>query len=109
MTKLHLAKHEIILKIYSELGDQPEIIEIKNGSYNKKVYASLVMSEGSVILEGDEMAVLATGTKAVTLQIKNNVMKLAELLNNDSIYIDGINAIPEGRERELLQALLEIK
>jgi len=107
MVKLSLAKHEVTVKIYSGIGETPNKTVIKNGYYNHKIYASLVLSEESAFLEGDEIQVLATEAKIIVIQIENMIMKLSKLLKDDNIYSHGIDAIPEGVERELLQALIK--
>lgn len=107
MIKLFLANHKIILKIYLETGDQPQTIEINNGLYNNKIYASLILSNDNIMLEGDEIAVLAIKAKAVIIQVENIMMKLATLTGDNSIYTNGINAITEGTERELMTALIQ--
>lgn len=106
MTKLYLAKHEITLKIYTDATSTPQTIVIKDGVYKKQTYASLLLFEGNVMLEGDNITVLSIEAKAVVVQIESTIMKLANLLENKNIYIEGIKAIPEGKERELLEAII---
>lgn len=106
MTKLHLSKNEITLKIHSDVEKPAQIIEIRSGIYKSKTYASLIISDKGVMLEGEDILVLSSDPKAVIIQVKNPIMKLAELLKNDNIYIEGIVAIPSGKERELLEALI---
>ena len=102
-----LAKNEVTIKIYTMTGTDPQIIEIKDGIYKRNRYASLLLSENNVILEGDSINILATDTKTVIIQTKNILMQLTELLKNDRIYIDGIDAIPAGEERNILEALIK--
>lgn len=83
-----------------------QIINIKNGVYNKKVYGSLILSGENILLEGEDMLLLTANNKAIVIQFKSIATKLAEVLEDDSIYINGMDAVPEGRERELLQAVL---
>ena len=52
------------------------------------------------------MLLLTANNKAIVIQFKSIATKLAEVLEDDSIYINGMDAVPEGRERELLQAVL---
>lgn len=107
MTKLHLSKNEITLQIHSDVEKPAQIIEIRNGIYKSKAYASLIISDKGVMLEGEDFLVLSADPKAVIVQVKNPMMRLVELLNNDNIYTDGITAVPPGRERELLAALIK--
>ncbi len=107
MTKIWLYNQEVSICIYSEGGKEPRKLTINNGMHNKKKFSSLVLSEGDVILDGnDGMFVLATGTKTITVNITDTLTKLAKQLGNEDIYFNGIDAVPEGKEKELLQALI---
>lgn len=107
MIKYYLAKQHVTLKIYNEVGDNPETIVITDGVYKGRIYASLLLDNAHILLEGDEIHVLSKNvgiTIIETLSIKD---RIAQILNNDSIYLSGINAVPEGREREVLEQLIE--
>ena len=108
MTKISLFNQEVLLSIYNEGGKEPRKIIIKNGKYNKKQYSSLVLSEGEIILDGNgEMLVLAKGSKTVAIQMTDFVTKLGKQLGSNDIHFDGIHAVPAGKERELLEALIQ--
>lgn len=108
MVRYYLIREEVTVKIYTKQGSSQQTIVIKNGLYNKKIYGTLVIDNECVMLDGEEMNILATDAKAIIIETKPIIKKIADLLGCAGIYeIQGISSIPEGREREILQSLLE--
>ena len=70
MTKLHLSKNEITLKIHSDVEKPAQIIEIRSGIYKSKP-TPLIISDKGVMLEGEDILVLSSDPKAVIIQVKN--------------------------------------
>ena len=108
-SKMYLARRNVKLKIYSEKDTPPKIIEINDGAYKKNVYVSLVVSDGTVMLEGDDIIILATNTKVVVVEPESVSTALGRLLGYKIHHCERIEEVPEGKERELLAALLDCK
>jgi hypothetical protein len=106
MVKIILALQTVTIKIYGEANTQHRTTIIKNGLHNKKMYSHLVFTEGNVLLEGKEAMVLATNAKIVDIEVENIEQKIAKLVGNRDIYLKGIDAVPEGKERELVKNLI---
>lgn len=108
-SKMYLARRNVKLKIYTEKDSPAKIIEIKDGAYKKNVYTSLVVSGGTVMLEGDDITILETNTKVVVIEPESVSMALGRLMGYKIHHCEGIEEVPEGKERELLAALLDNK
>lgn len=106
MIKILLSMQVVTIKVYGDSNSQHKTIVIKNGSYNKKLYRHLVLAEGNLVLEGEEMAVLASSAKVLSIEMENIERKIAKLIGNEEIYLRGIDAVPEGREREIIKNLI---
>lgn len=108
MVKICLYNQEVSIGIYNEGGKEPRKVLIKNGKHNKKKYSSLILSEGNIILDGNnEIFILATGAKTVIIIMIDTITKLAKHLGSNDIHFDGIRAVPDGKEKELLQTLIQ--
>jgi hypothetical protein len=108
MTKIPLLNHIIRLKVFTDVGSDAKAIEIKNGVYENLQYTSLVILGDTIIIDGDEPIILVDRVKMTDLKILSAVDMIAEALNDDSAYIYKTDAIPEGREREILRAITEL-
>ena len=108
-SKMYLARRNVMLKIYSEKNIQAKTIELKDGTYNKNVYISLLISDGTVMLEGDDITILETNAKYVVIEPESVSTALGRLLGYKIHHCERIEEVPEGKERELLAALLDCK
>lgn len=93
--------------LYSGSSSQVELI-ITNGRYKDRSFQSAVYTEGSLFLEGADGALLIRDNiKALyckAISIKDIV---AEHLGSRDIYMEGIDAVPSGKERDILAFLIE--
>jgi len=104
MIKLQLIGNSIVFEILSDT--KKDKIVINNGVYNGKKYDYVVFANGSIVLEGEENTLLERSYKAVYITIKSILDKIADILQNDDVYLSGIDSIPTGAERELIEKLL---
>lgn len=104
MTKIQLLNNDIVFTVAS--NGKTESIEIKNGGYKNKHFTNAVISDNAIILEGDENIVIAPSSIAVYVNIKSVAGKIAGILQDDAVYLSKIDAIPRGREREVLEKLI---
>jgi len=89
MTKIHLSKNEITLKIHSDVEKPAQIIEIRNGIYKSKAYASLIISDKGVMLEGEDILVLSSdpvGQRKRTIGCTDQI--ISNLLKNDILTLN---------------------
>jgi hypothetical protein len=105
MVKISLAETDYIVETLS--GGEKETFHILHGTYNGKKYLAAVVSEGSVILEGEEALHLKEKAVAIYLRQRTVLEQAADFLKSDSVYIEKSNAVPEGTERELLRFLMD--
>jgi hypothetical protein len=106
MVKINLLGHDITFEIITSTKRNKKII-IKNGVYDNKHFSSAISVGNAVILEGDENLLIENEACAVYITITTVKDKLADMLQDNTIYLSSDEAIPEGRERELLLKLIE--
>jgi hypothetical protein len=106
MIKINLLNHEIIFEIIAPAKRSRKII-IKNGIYDGKYFSNAIIIGGTVILEGDENLLIENEACAVYITVTSIKDRLATILQDNTIYLSPAEAIPEGRERELLLKLIE--
>ena len=104
--RMPLSGLEVSVKIHEHNSPIPINVTIKDGKYKSCYYSSLLMAENNVILQGDESVIIHGEAKLITLEVKNIKTEIAEITGSDAIYIEGVNAIPKGSEREILVKLL---
>lgn len=104
MTKIHLIHNNIVFTVLA--GNKIRKIEIKNGIFDNKKFTSAIITNNAIILEGDENIVLENSISAIYINPKSIIDQLSEILQNDSIYLSGINAIAEGEERAIIEKLI---
>lgn len=104
MTKIQLLNNDLTFMIAS--NGKTEKIDIKNGVFKNKRFLSVVITDKAVMLEGDENIVLRENVVAIYVNIKSVAEKIAEILQNDEVYLSKIGAIAEGRERQVLEKLI---
>lgn len=104
MVKITLLGNDFVLNFLTK-GKNTRI-EIKNGEYQDMHFHSIVLDNNSIILEGDDSLLLYDNVAAVYIKAIGVLNKLADILNDDSIYIAKMEAIPEGKEREMLTKLI---
>jgi len=105
MVKIVLAGSILRVKILKD--NQVKEIHISNGIYDKKIYRDIVITDGKIFLYGDELKVLANKYDGLVIEFMSPLDVLAEYFKNYAIYIEGVNAIPEGKEREALSLLMD--
>jgi hypothetical protein len=104
MVRITLAEIDYIIETLS--GGEKETFHIFQGIYQGKKYLAAVVSEGSVILEGEE--VLHLKEKAVAVYVKQRTIleRVADFLKSENVYLEKTDAVPKGRERDLLRFLI---
>ena len=105
MIKIPLLQNDYSIDILTTKGSKK--VEIKNGIYNGKGYNTLIINDSSIFAEGDNNTncLITSDAVAVYITPRGLLERIAEILNDESICIT--NTIPEGKEKEILQKLLE--
>jgi hypothetical protein len=105
MVKIPLLQNDYSIDILTTKSSKK--VEIKKGVYNGKEYHTLIINDSSIFVEGDNNAnyLIASDTVAIYITSKRLLERIAEILKDESICIT--NTIPEGKEKEILQKLLE--
>lgn len=106
MTRIPLSNHNVKIKIFVNIDSEPRVVEIKHGEYNFKNYSLLIINGGTVMLDGDEPIILADRAQAIDVSIPSVMDIIAEKLKNHEVYLRKIDAIPEGKEREILEGII---
>jgi hypothetical protein len=104
MVKITLADTDYIIETLS--GGKKETFHISQGMYHGKKYLQALVSEGSLILEGEELLHLTEKAAAVYVKQRTILERAAEFLENESVYLEKSDAVPKGRERDLLRFLI---
>ncbi len=104
MVRITLAETDYIIETLS--GGEKESFHISKGIYHGKKYLTAVVIEGSVILEGEEELHLKERAVAVYVKQRTILERAAEFLEGESIYLEKTDAVPKGRERDLLRFLI---
>lgn len=104
MVRILLAGSVLKVKILKD--KQVKEVYVDNGVYDKKTYRYLIITDGKVFLDGEDLEVLANKYDGISIEYANPLDILVDHYHNPAIYIEGINAIPEGKEREALNLLL---
>jgi hypothetical protein len=103
MVKLDLSGINISIEIVTSRGSQ--VIEIMNGRYKNNSFDYMVVTDKVLVLEGEKRIIVPFDV--IYLKVETIYEKLSNILG-DEIYTEGIVAIPEGKERELLEKLIII-
>ncbi|MCX6262838.1 MAG: hypothetical protein NTY95_18710 [Bacteroidia bacterium] len=103
MVKLDLSGINISIEIVTSRGSQ--VIEIMNGRYKNNSFDYMVVTDKVLVLEGEKRIIVPFDV--IYLKVETIYEKLSNILG-DEIYTEGIAAIPEGKERELLEKLIII-
>jgi len=75
--------------------------------YNNEQFQFITFTENTISLESaDTMKLIANNAFIVQIEIKGIRQKIYELTGNADIFISGIDAVPEGKEREILAKLI---
>jgi len=108
MTEIPLTDLSVIMELHDTSDSIPRKYILKDGKHiNGKTYSSLMIIGEKVVLKGGkEMLLISTEAKIITVTVKSSIEKAAEILNDTNIFTSGIDAIPEGQEREILAAIL---
>jgi hypothetical protein len=104
MVKITLADTDYIIETLS--CGKKESFHITQGMYQGKKYLQAVVSEGSIILEGEEVLLLKEKVAAVYVKQHTILERAAEFLKSESVYLEKSDAVPKGRERDLLRLLI---
>jgi len=104
VVKILLADADYIIETLS--NEKKDTFHISKGLYNGKRYVTAVANEGSVILEGEDLLHLKQKAAAIYIRQRTVLESAADFLKSDSVYIEKSNAVPEGKERELLRFLM---
>lgn len=102
MIKIRLIGNDINFTLLR--NGKTEIIEIKNGSYNEVSYHNVIISNNALILEG-ENSLAFDSIVGVYVTPKTAAEKIADILQDNSVCLVGVDAIPKGSEREILERL----
>jgi hypothetical protein len=104
MVRITLADTDYLIETLS--GGEKETFHIAKGVYNGKRYLAVVVTGDAVILEGDENLHLKEKAAAVYIRQRSVLEQAADFLKSDGVYLDRSNAVPEGKERDLLRHLM---
>jgi hypothetical protein len=104
MVKIALADGDYVIETIS--GGKKETFHFSKGIYDGKLYLTAVMTDNSIILEGEENLCLKDKATAVYIRHRTVVEQAADFLKDDSIYMGKSDAVPEGKEKELLHFLM---
>lgn len=104
MTKLSLCGLTVTFVFISLEGS--DAVTIRNGGYGDKSYSHAIIGGNYVLLDGEETSLLRSGYVSLRIEVANPRRTIAQALGNDSVYVAGIDAVPEGREREILSAIM---
>jgi len=108
MTEIPLTDLSVIIEIHDTSDGLPRKYILKDGKHiNGKTYSSLMIIDEKVALKGGiDTLLISTEAKIITVTVKSSIEKASEILNDTNIFMSGIDAIPEGQEREILAAIL---
>ncbi|MGC9100097.1 MAG: hypothetical protein ACP5HC_02365 [Caldisericum sp.] len=106
MVKINLLGQEITFEIITSTRRNKKIT-VKNGIYDNRYFSNAVITEHAVILEGDENLLIESEVCAVYVTVASIKDRIANILQDDTVYLSPNEAIPEGKERELLMKLIE--
>ncbi|MEM3646920.1 MAG: hypothetical protein QW334_02075 [Thermofilum sp.] len=107
MVKIDLRGTVVTLHIITERGE--EKLTLTNGKPTRdtgtgKTYHSALVVDNTIILEGSEISCIPFKALYVfPLSVKDALARLI----GDEVYLSGISAVPEGKERAILEKLLE--
>lgn len=107
MVKIPIINNIVQIKILAETDQPATIIEIRYGSYCLNVYQAIIVNNETVMLEGVETVILSTNAKRVDIDIPGLMSLISKAINNKDVYLQKMEAIPEGKEREILAYLME--
>ena len=105
MIKLHLLGNDLEINIVKDSKVQK--IAINNGIYNNKRFSDIIFTRNSILLEGDDVELVAEYFAAVYITVKNIREKLYEILKDSSVFLGGVDVIPEGEERKIIEQLMQ--
>ncbi len=108
MTRIPIINVIVTLKIHSEVESSPRKVEVNYGEFNHKAFSAIVVNGETVMLDGDEPVILSTTAKAVEILPLGAIDILAAVLHDEMVYIKKIDAVPEGREREVLESMIKM-
>ena len=103
MVKLDLSGINISIEVITSKGSQA--IEIMNGRYKNSLFDYMVATDKILVLEGEKRVVMPFDV--AYLKVETISERLSNVLG-DEVYTEGLAAIPEGNERELLEKLLMV-
>jgi len=101
MVKLDLSGINIFIEVVTFQGSQ--VMEIMNGRYKSNSFDYMVITDKVLVLEGEKRIIVPFDV--IYLKVETIYEKLSNILG-DEVYTEGITAIPEGKERELLEKLI---
>lgn len=107
MVKIPIINNIVHIKILAETGQPATILEIRYGSYSNGIYQALIINDETVMLEGVESVILSTNAKRVDIDVPGIMSLISKAINDQSVYLKRIEAIPEGKERDILSCLME--
>lgn len=105
--KIHLLHNDIVFDV-ALTDKKKEKIEIKSGVYQGKQYVNAIITNNSLLLEGDmeNVVVISNSCIAIYITVKSIIERIADIMQDESVYISKMNAISEGKEREILEQLI---
>lgn len=107
MVKIPIINNIVRIEILAETGQPATITEVRYGSYSHNVYQSLLINNETVMLEGAETVIISTNAKRVDIDFPGVMSLISKAINDKSVYLKRMEAIPEGKEREILAYLME--
>jgi hypothetical protein len=105
MVKIPLSGISLTLTVVTAKGTNK--IEILNGFYKNRQYTTLTLIDKTLVLSdntGD--VVIASDIVMLSIYLHRVRDHVSRILGNQDVYLYGINAVPEGKEREILEKLL---
>lgn len=104
MIKVELMGSKLIIDVLT--AKKSKRMVIANGFVDGEHFNYLTFSDGKLFLEGERMRVLVDRYDGIIIKFANPLDVLVDHFGDVSILSDGVNAIPEGKEREALSVIL---
>jgi hypothetical protein len=104
MVNISLTDSDYLIECLS--ARKKETFHICKGIYDGKHYLTAVLTDNSIILEGEDNLLLKDNVMAVYVRHRTVVEQAVDFLEDDAVYMEKSKAVPEGKEKELLNFLM---
>ena len=107
MVKINISEVDLTLNVTA--ADRSFTVDLFKGLYKNKKYTTLFIFDRALVLSANDGSEVVLGTNVVTVSVNYHTVKdkLSRILQDSAVYLYGVDAIPEGQEREVLKNLIQ--